>query len=298
MSARTQAFLIRRYLWLYETLTSRQPISLREIADRWDACPWGDGSPLSRKTFDNHCNAIEELFDVSIECGKGYKYSINHLGNEHEKVNRILTNALSFNNFLSSPERAANVSLEPTDGKPELISTIFEAIEGERELVLEYRHNYDPSRQEKLVVKPVGIKQFRQRWYLVAELPDGSAYSYPLDRVVSLSLGDKCTPSALRLYELFADTFGIIREVDKPAEVILIKVEKEQARYFKSVPLHSSQEIVEDTELFTIFSLYLSPTYDFTMELLSHGSRLEVLAPASLRTTLRARALDLANLYK
>ncbi|MBR5204825.1 MAG: WYL domain-containing protein [Bacteroidaceae bacterium] len=47
--------------------------------------------------------------------------------------------------------------------------------------------------------------------------------------------------------------------------------------------LHASQEEVETCEEYSIFTLYLSPTWDFKQELLSRADQLEVLAPTSLR---------------
>ena len=53
------------------------------------------------------------------------------------------------------------------------------------------------------------------------------------------------------------------------------------------LPLHPSQEEVETCEEYSIFTLYLSPTWDFKQELLSRADQLEVLAPASLREWMR-----------
>ena len=49
--------------------------------------------------------------------------------------------------------------------------------------------------------------------------------------------------------------------------------------YFRSLPLHHSQQVVAQTDEYTIFSCFLQPTYDFRQELLSHGAEVEVLSP-------------------
>ena len=175
--------------------------------------------------------------------------------------------------------------------------TVINAISEGRELRLLYRHNYDPDREQDYCIKPIAAKQFRNRWYIIGELENGAAYNFPLDRVLSLTKGDKIKPSQLDVDELFANAFGIIREDSVKAEEILIRVEQEQANYFRSLPLHSSQRVVSETAESVTLRLMLAPTYDFIMELLSHGPKIEVLAPQSLRNLIASKIKEMSKLY-
>lgn len=56
-----------------------------------------------------------------------------------------------------------------------------------------------------------------------------------------------------------------------------------QADYIKSLPLHHSQTIVSEDETECIIELFMSPTYDFQMELLSLGKEVKVQEPESLK---------------
>ena len=178
-----------------------------------------------------------------------------------------------------------------------MLFTVTDALAEGRDLQLRYRHNYDPKRETAYRVKPIALKQFRCRWYMIAELDDGSTYSFPLDRIMQLTKGEKVSPSRHNVDELFADAYGIIREASTPPEKIILKVEREQANYFLSRPLHASQRVVERTSEFVTFSLRLCPTYDFVMELLSHGPKVEVVAPQSLRTSIAARINEMSTIY-
>ena len=53
------------------------------------------------------------------------------------------------------------------------------------------------------------------------------------------------------------------------AQIVRVKVTANQAKYFESLPLHSSQEIEDSNERFTIFKYYIDPTFDFKQELLA-----------------------------
>ncbi|MDE5750439.1 MAG: WYL domain-containing protein, partial [Duncaniella sp.] len=179
----------------------------------------------------------------------------------------------------------------------EMLRTVLEAIDESREIHLHYRHNYDPAREERTVVKPIGVKLFRQRWYLIAETAGGEAYSYALDRILHIAKGATIVPSSITLDALFADSYGIIREPQTTSEEIELRVEREQANYFLSLPLHPSQELSRYEDGYAIFRLRVAPTYDFIMDILSHGDKVEVLAPQSLRDTIRAKLKTVLNLY-
>ena len=62
--------------------------------------------------------------------------------------------------------------------------------------------------------------------------------------------------------------------------------------------MHHSQQLIEDCEEYADFELYLAPTYDFVMKLLSFGAMIEVLEPLSLRKTMKGWVSDMYELYK
>jgi predicted DNA-binding transcriptional regulator YafY len=63
------------------------------------------------------------------------------------------------------------------------------------------------------------------------------------------------------------------------------------------LPLHTSQQVIESNNEYTIFEYKLAPTYDFIMELRKYCSKLEVLAPQSLREEFAKEAEHLAQMY-
>ena len=69
-STRKQVHLFRRYLWLYECITSHGPITFEGIRERWERSSLSSGDTLPHKTFENHRQAVQELFDVEIVCNR------------------------------------------------------------------------------------------------------------------------------------------------------------------------------------------------------------------------------------
>lgn len=297
---RSQAYVLRRYMWLYETLLSSGGATFEEIDRLWQRSSLGDGLPLPHKTFENHRRAVEEFFDVEIVCDRATnEYSIKSDGMESEtRLHEMMSSAIMLKNLMSSADLERYVHLEKIYGGNESLLTIIRALTDKRELRLSYRHNYDSAMEEEIMVRPVGIKLFRQRWYLIAEKPDGKHYSYSLDRIVDVICGGNVKPSKLRIDQIFADSYGIIVENGVHAEKIVLKVEREQANYFKSLPLHSSQRIIKEDDDFVTLTVRVAPTYDFIMEILSHGPRVEVVAPESVRAKIANRIAQMGELYR
>ena len=65
-----------------------------------------------------------------------------------------------------------------------------------------------------------------------------------------------------------------------------------QAKYFRSLPLHWSQEEVETHKGYSIFSYFLTTDYDFKQDVLSFGSEVEILEPDHELVDARLRALS------
>ena len=71
--------LLKKYLWLINTIRTFGPISYEEINALWLRSRLNEyGEELPKKTFRNHLEAIQGTFDMRIVCERkgGYKYSI------------------------------------------------------------------------------------------------------------------------------------------------------------------------------------------------------------------------------
>ena len=129
------------------------------------------------------------------------------------------------------------------------------------------------------------LKEFRNRWYVVGkDLKDNKIKSFGLDRLSKLDFTGKhfALPDNFEVNEHYKNCFGIISpNADKPQEIIL-SFDPFQGKYIKSLPLHASQEILEDNEDELLIKLTLYITHDFVMELLSYGENVKVIEPIAL----------------
>ena len=94
---------------------------------------------------------------------------------------------------------------------------------------------------------------------------------------------DFSLPDEFNAREYFAGIYGPRVYPDMKAETVVLKVSDMQAKYFKSLPLHCSQEIIEETPEYAVFKYFLTPDYDFKQDVLSFGTSVEVLEPERVR---------------
>ena len=129
-----------------------------------------------------------------------------------------------------------------------------------------------------------------------SEKPDMIVYA--LDRIVGLEHTDILykMPVDFNPEEYFASIIGVSDAHKKP-KFVTIRVNSWQSNYFRSLPLHSSQQETECTDEYSIFKYYLVPNYEFKQELRSHGSAVQVLEPQKLADEIKKESEEIINLY-
>ena len=120
---------------------------------------------------------------------------------------------------------------------------------------------------------------------------------YALDRMMEVEvLPDTFKmPADVDAKSWFQSLYGVRKYDDMKPQQVLLKVYGKQFRYFRSLPLHSSQEEIETHRNHSVFAYNLAPDYDFKQDILSFGDTVEVLAPITLRTDIK---LVINNLFE
>ncbi len=298
--------LFQRLIWLADTIYSAKRITMEEIDNRWSKSPYNDAheSHYGKRNFSRHKDTIAELFGIEIVCDRSTNtYSINDVSRASgSDVRAWIINTFALNNLtnISAGMRDRVIFEEIPEGM-RYLSTIINAMKEGRQLYVSYQ-GFKRTEPHTFLLDPYCLKVFKQRWYLVGKPEDHPEEKeprvYALDRVKDMAVTDKSfhLPATFKAGKFFENQFGIDRSKTK-AEKIRVKVTHYDANFLRSLPLHESQRIIEENEQFTIFEYKLAPTYDFIMELRKYGSKLEVLAPQSLREEFAEEARQLSKLY-
>lgn len=299
------SILFNRYVWLVETILRAGEITFEGINEKWNSSRLnysGDDIPL--RTFHNHRHAIEEMFEINIECDKrgGYVYYIENKDDmSREGISSWMLSAFSVGNLLNeSREMKDRVLFEKIPSGHQYLTSFLEAIRENLIVDITYQ-SFEKDEPYTFPVEPYCLKVFRQRWYLLARsLHYDELRIYSLDRIHKLYVTNNpfLYPVKFSPEDYFSNYFGIIhRNTEKP-ETVVIKVYGNHRRYFDTLPLHHSQTLLKKENGYSIFQYLLHPTFDFIQELLSHGENIEVLIPISLRQEIADIVNKMADIYK
>jgi predicted DNA-binding transcriptional regulator YafY len=175
---------------------------------------------------------------------------------------------------------------------PELVR----AIRAARPVSFDYTR-FDRPTHKRHTVQPLLLKEFRHRWYLIAWYPAMQNYSvFGLDRFAGPPEVDEedaniFAPSEKRreAHQLFDQVYGItIKPFQAPDRVVLCCTPT-QARYLRSVPLHSSQAVLQEEADCVWIALTLVPTTEFIMRLMGFGDGVRVAEPQWLAEELESK---------
>lgn len=298
--------LFNRYIWLVDTIYRAGRISFEEINQRWRNSGMSNGEDMALRTFHHHRHAIEEIFDINIECDKrnGYCYYIENADDiEKGGIRNWLLNTFAVNNLINESHHLKHrILFEQIPSCQKFLTPIIEAMRDSTVITITYQ-SFWKEHPNTFVLEPYCVKIFKQRWYMLANnCPSNTLLVFSLDRILSLTSTEQhfTLPADFDAREFFSSCFGIIVEADKKIETVRLIVYGNQYKYIRSLPLHHSQKEIEtDKNMdFKIFEYQLRPSFDFVKEILSYGDEIEVESPSWLRDIVANITHNASALYR
>lgn len=294
--------LLQKYIWLIQTFirAGDRGLSIRELSDMWKS---RFGSAYARRSFNNHREAIEEIFNIRIECDRSTnRYFIRYSEDvaDSNAASAWLINTFTVNNILSlSRERlSGRVSVEDIPSGHRHLAAVMDAMTDNLEITIGYR-KYSGEEPSSYTVRPYAVKESSRRWYIIGYCVERSRIRvYGMDRITSMTVTGRHfrMPAGFDVDELFSTSFGVYLSDTRPEEIVFRATGKE-AGYIEDLPLHRSQKVLSKTGDCSVFSIFASPNESLVMELFRLSPRIEVLSPGHLREELAGRAAMTAALY-
>ncbi len=278
--------LVSRYVWIVDTLNRYGHLTREEIDRLWMRSPQGDGNPIPPRTFFHYRRAIEENFHIDILCNRNGEYYIDHGDDDR---NRLLTNWLldsyAVNNAVKESHAASDrVLVEDVPSARDYLPIVLDAIGASEKIRFTYA-GFNRSRPETdIVFHPYFVKRYKQRWYMVGlREKTGDIRTYALDRVKEMKLMSSNfeMPQDIDPSQFFDNIIGITL-TKAPVRIVKIRATPQQAKYFRALPLHHSQQ-EEIHDKYSIFTYRLKLNYELVHELLGYGAGVTALAPKELQ---------------
>ena len=302
MPKQNSSVLFNRYIWLVELIYSVGHISREEIDRRWSrsSLNYDHETQIPERTFHRYKEAIQELFQIEIAFSKSSGYYIRNTSDiQRDQLRQWLISTFAAEKLLSEcTQLRSRIVLEDIPSGKEYLTPVIEAMRDSVKIQFTHRSFYRNTPSEVLLA-PYCVRIFRQRWYVLGK-PENldDLRIYALDRVLSLERTAESfvMPTDFDAECYFADRYGVSMGKHTP-ELVRIRVDAMQSCYFRSLPIHSSQEEIERNEDYSVFRFFLVPTFEFNQQILSYGAAIEVLSPKWLREQMRQEFIMLNKIY-
>lgn len=181
------------------------------------------------------------------------------------------------------------------------LDDLFTAIKEKMTLKIQYQP-FSKSEPYDWLVHPYLLKQYRNRWFLIARVGDNQRVTnLALDRIKKIANSkEPFLENDIFDPEIYYNNLiGVTTtENDKP-EDIEIKVATASVPYILTKPIHFSQETLKTYKDGSIkIGLKLIHNFELRTLLFSYGPGIEVLKPVSLREKLKEELEKTVNLYR
>ena len=292
---------IARYNLIIKKLR-KHPASFAEIADylALESELQEYNYNVSKRTFQRDLEDIRSLYNIDIQFDFSRKVYFLDFDEQSDVNERILEAFDTFNALNLSDRLSNNIHFEKRRPQgTENLYGLLHAIKNQLQIKFTYQKFWEDE-LTKRNVEPYALKEFRNRWYVLAnDLKDNKVKSFALDRLSDLDITKKRFqfPDDFNVNRHYKYCFGIISPNGHKPEEIELSFDPFQGKYIKTLPLHESQQILIDNEKELRIKLTLFITHDFFMELLSYGENLRVIKPESLINDLKSTFKNVLKLY-
>ena len=261
-----------------------------------------DDLKFTKRTFLRDKEAIFEVFGVHIiykRSTNSYVIDADEIDEYHEDV---FDNLLLVEAYREVKGKKNVMFFEQRKSRGlHWLNGLVHSITHQKIIALNYTKFWEGVSHQK-TLEPYALKEFRNRWYLLANEKDGKDFilkTFGLDRISDLEISNSTfKPQKIDIEKYFINSFGIIYSEDEQPEEIVLSFDSEQGQYINTLPMHHSQKVLIDNDKEYRIQLTLFPTYDFEREVLSHGERVKVISPKSFRDHLQNEVKNMLKNYK
>jgi predicted DNA-binding transcriptional regulator YafY len=292
---------IARYTLIIKKLR-KKPATFREISEylQMESELQEYNFNVSMRTFQRDIDDIRSLYNIDIR----YNFSsrVYHIDSEFkEEINERIFEAFDTFNLMKIEEKPNDILIFENRGPKgtEHMFILMHAIKNN--LILSFVYSkFSEDDISRRTVEPYALKEFKNRWYLLAKDDDDTYKTFGLDRMQDPQVSNKRFSSdrSFSIKNFFQHCFGIVMPQDKDPEEIILSFRPIYGNYIKTLPLHPSQKIILENKNELRISLFIYLTQDFITELLSHGSRVKVMSPGFLVEELKNRLKENIAQYK
>lgn len=205
--------------------------------------------------------------------------------------------------YIEKTKQAPIIYLDKNDNLKGLehLDVLYQAILKKIVLRITYK-SFKARKASEVVFHPFILKEFNNRWFLVGKTSaTKSIVTFALDRIekVDYDLNIPYLDINFNGEEYYKNTIGVTVLPEEHVQEIHLKVDRSNAPYVLTKPLHHTQETVEKlNDGSIIIKMDVHINYELERLILGFGECIEVIKPRLLRKRIKNNLQNAVKLYQ
>ncbi|PTB97326.1 WYL domain-containing protein [Marivirga lumbricoides] len=245
-------------------------------------------SPLT----DNDLNKLNEVVDI-LRQFKGFSHFQEMTGMIQRLEDKVYT---------ARSKQKSIVLLETNENLRGIsyLDDIYQAIHKKQVLNLLYQSFH--ARQANIIhFHPYLLKEYRNRWFVLGRRSAKEPLvTLALDRIKEITIAEKLQyveNLAFDAEEHFKHVIGVTVDQVKRPQKVHLKIDRKNAPYVITKPLHSSQEVISTSKNGIEVILNVQINFELEREILGFGDSIEVIKPEKLRSRILSKLKAAVEAY-
>jgi len=183
----------------------------------------------------------------------------------------------------------------------EYINPLYQAILHKKVLAIEYQ-SFKAKASHTDIYYPYLLKEYRNRWFLIAKIKDSNyLITRALDRVIKIEeiyIEEFVEYEGIDFDAYYSDLIGVSKSIQDIAKEVVLFIDRYNAPYVKTKPLHPSQKILEQYEDGSIkVRIEVILNFELEREILGFGNSMKVLSPIILVKRIKKKLFGIQEMY-
>lgn len=181
----------------------------------------------------------------------------------------------------------------------EHLDVLYQAIIKKIVLKITYK-SFKAHEPSEVIFHPFILKEFNNRWFVVGKNhKQKPIITYALDRIIAIDYDTSIpyTDTNFNGDNYYKNVIGVTVSNSRP-ERIQLWVDKYNAPYVITKPLHHTQRIIEEREDGIVFNIFVQTNFELERLILGFGDSIEVIKPQKLRNRIKQKLFKATKYYR
>lgn len=180
------------------------------------------------------------------------------------------------------------------------INPLYQAVLNQKPLLIEYK-SFKARESKHQIYYPYLLKEYRNRWFLIVKAKNGKEIlNLALDRIIDFQVLENekfIDVTDINFDEYYDDLIGVTKNTGSKPYKIVFEIDKQNAPYIITKPLHSSQKLIKESEETMTFSIQVIINFELERELMGFGENIKIITPQFLVSKFKKKIELMKKLY-